>query len=295
MTMNNLTMEECPMKKKQCVIAISCMIAGLIGFGGVYATERAAEKRQEEQVAEQQEEAETVEEAESVSGVIEPESTAQSARIAVEDQRDLQTENQAEALLTSELETDEEISPDLETIDSYAEEPEVELAGETAEAGGTDAAAETSLEIEPKESFADTLHFASEETLVWPLEGNVLLDYSMDATIYFPTLDQYRYNPAVIIAGDVNSKVYLIAKGIISDISTNEVTGCTVTENLGDGYEAVYGQLKELNFAVGDEVEAGQVIGYVSEPTKYYSVEGSNLYFELLKDGEPVNPLEYFD
>jgi septal ring factor EnvC (AmiA/AmiB activator) len=73
------------------------------------------------------------------------------------------------------------------------------------------------------------------------------------------------------------------------------VTGCTVTENLGDGFEAVYGQLKELNFSVGDEVEGGQVIGYVSEPTKYYSVEGSNVYFELLKDGEPVNPLEYFD
>ena len=150
-------------------------------------------------------------------------------------------------------------------------------------------------EIAPKETFRDTLHFASEENLVWPLEGNVLLDYSMDATIYFPTLDQYRCNPAIVIGGEVNSKVYLVAPGVITDISTNEVTGCTVTQDLGDGYSAVYGQLKELNFSVGDEVEGGQVIGYVSEPTKYYSVEGSNLYFELLKDGEPVNPLEYFE
>ena len=46
---------------------------------------------------------------------------------------------------------------------------------------------------------------------------------------------------------------------------------------------------------MGDYVEAGHVIGYVTEPTKYYSVEGSNLYFELRKDGVPVDPIEFLD
>lgn len=263
-------MEECPMKKKQCVIAISCLIAGLIGFGGVYATERAAEKRQEEQLAQQQEVTQQTEQSETVSSVIPPKTTNQQKDVQVQEQKEPQVEI---------IPKQEVVSPDLETTDEYVEEP-VE---------------ETVEEIAPKETFRDTLHFASEENLVWPLEGNVLLDYSMDATIYFPTLDQYRCNPAIVIGGEVNSKVYLVAPGVITDISTNEVTGCTVTQDLGDGYSAVYGQLKELNFSVGDEVEGGQVIGYVSEPTKYYSVEGSNLYFELLKDGEPVNPLEYFE
>ena len=263
-------MEECPMKKKQCVIAISCLIAGLIGFGGVYATERAAEKRQEEQLAQQQEVTQQTEQSETVSSVIPPKTTNQQKDVQVQEQKEPQVEI---------IPKQEVVSPDLETTDEYVEEP-VE---------------ETVEEIAPKETFRDTLHFASEENLVWPLEGNVLLDYSMDTTIYFPTLDQYRCNPAIVIGGEVNSKVYLVAPGVITDISTNEVTGCTVTQDLGDGYSAVYGQLKELNFSVGDEVEGGQVIGYVSEPTKYYSVEGSNLYFELLKDGEPVNPLEYFE
>ena len=73
------------------------------------------------------------------------------------------------------------------------------------------------------------------------------------------------------------------------------MTGCTVTVDLGDGYEAVYGLLKELNFAKGDYVEAGHVLGYVGEPTKYFTVEGSNLYFELDKDGTPVDPVAYFE
>ena len=115
----------------------------------------------------------------------------------------------------------------------------------------------------------------------------------MDATVYFPTLEQYRYNPAIVISAAVNDKVNAVAKGKITDISENEVTGCTVKQDLGDGYTVIYGQLKELNFKKGDMVEAGQTIGYVGEPTKYYSTEGSNVYFELQKDGKPVNPKEY--
>lgn len=160
--------------------------------------------------------------------------------------------------------------------------------GETETEEKEDATAETA-------SQSETLHFAPEDGMIWPLEGNVILNYSMDSTVYFATLDQYKYNPAVIIAGDVNSKVYSVAKGQVTDISNNEVTGCTMTVDLGDGYQAIYGQLKEPNFAVGDYVESGHVLGYVGEPTKYFSVEGSNLYFELQKDGQPVDPVEFFE
>lgn len=162
-----------------------------------------------------------------------------------------------------------------------------ELPEETAEVAKEDAQ-ETAAQ-------GDTLHFSPEDGMLWPLEGNVLVNYSMDSTVYFATLDQYKYNPAVIIAGEVNSKVYSVAKGQVTDISNNEVTGCTMTVDLGDGYQAIYGQLKEPKFAVGDYVESGHVLGFVAEPTKYFSVEGSNLYFALQKNGEPVDPVEYFE
>ena len=97
---------------------------------------------------------------------------------------------------------------------------------------------------------AVTLHF-DKSSAVWPIEGDVLLDYSMDSTIYFPTLEQYRCNPAMVISGNVNDKVFAMATGKITDIQENEETGCTVIQDMGDGYAAVYGQLKELNFAKG--------------------------------------------
>ena len=35
------------------------------------------------------------------------------------------------------------------------------------------------------------LNFSDTSVLTWPVRGNVILDYSMDQTIYFPTLDQF--------------------------------------------------------------------------------------------------------
>lgn len=151
--------------------------------------------------------------------------------------------------------------------------------------------AETAAVSEPVSA---ELHFDAQTGLLWPVEGSVILDYSMDQTVYFTTLDQYKYNPAVIIAGNVNDKVKAAANGKITDISTNEVTGCTVTMDLGDGYTAVYGQLKEVPYQKGAYLEAGNTIGFVNEPTKYYSLEGSNLYFALEKDGAPIDPVEFF-
>ena len=52
----------------------------------------------------------------------------------------------------------------------------------------------------------------------------------------------------------MNDKVTSVATGSVLDVSNNEVTGCTVTVNLGDGYKAIYGQLKEVSKKAGDYV-----------------------------------------
>lgn len=85
------------------------------------------------------------------------------------------------------------------------------------------------------------------------------------------------------------------AKGIVESIDINEETGTTLTMNIGDNYELIYGQLKEVAVAQGDVVEQGELLGYVSEPTKYYCEEGSNLYFAMKKDGQVTDPCLYLE
>jgi septal ring factor EnvC (AmiA/AmiB activator) len=134
---------------------------------------------------------------------------------------------------------------------------------------------------------AMNLNFGEDSQLLWPVDGNVLMSYSMDKTVYFSTLDQYRYNPAMIISGAVNDNVIAAAPGIVKSIDTFAQTGILQLLNEGDK------PVKEVQVKVGDYLEAGNVIGYLEIPTKYYSLEGCNLYFEMLKDGQPVNPMDY--
>ncbi len=140
-----------------------------------------------------------------------------------------------------------------------------------------------------------TVNFQDDSLLAWPAAGTVLMDYNMGSTVYFETLNQYKYNPALIISSTVGNPVVASAKGIVESISVNEETGTTLKLNLGNNYSLVYGQLKELAVSEGDVVEQGQLLGYVSEPTKYYCEEGSNLYFQMQKEGKPVDPFLYLE
>ena len=141
--------------------------------------------------------------------------------------------------------------------------------------------------------YATSVNFTSTSQLLWPVDGIVLMDYSMDKTVYFKTLDQYKYNPAMIIAGAQGDQVIAGAAGIVKSIDNTAETGTTVNVDLGNGYEVFYGQLVSVLVKTGDYVEATTTLGYVAEPTKYYSSEGSNVYFEMRKDGQPVDPKEY--
>lgn len=133
--------------------------------------------------------------------------------------------------------------------------------------------------------------FQSGDTLVWPVTGNVLIPYSMDRTVFFSTLQQYKYSPAMVIAALEGDVISAAASGQVIDIFYNEEIGNAVTVNIGNGYKITYGQLKDVAVTNGSYVERGSVIGYVSSPTKYYSVEGTNVYFALTLNDKPVDPM----
>ena len=140
---------------------------------------------------------------------------------------------------------------------------------------------------------APVLNFSEETQMEWPVNGNILLDYNMDQTVYFPTLDQYKLSPAIAVQAAEGAPVLASVPGTVYSIEENAQTGTTVTMEIGSGYQAVYGQLKDLAVEEGATVDKGTVIGYIAAPTKYYSEEGSNLYFAMKKDGEPVDPIAY--
>lgn len=87
----------------------------------------------------------------------------------------------------------------------------------------------------------------------------------MDSTIYFPTLDQYKCNPALVIQSAPSTPVQAPANARILEIGANEEIGNYVTLDLGNDYTAVCGQLKEIDVLAGEYVEKGALLGYVAE------------------------------
>ena len=138
---------------------------------------------------------------------------------------------------------------------------------------------------------SNTLSFSKEEGLVWPIVGKVLINYSMDKTVYFATLQQYKYNPALMIQATEGENITAAADGRVSKIYNDSQYGNCVSVDLGDGYELTYGQLGDIQLKEGDYMQVGDVIGTVAAPTKYFSVEGANVYFKLTLNGEPCDPL----
>lgn len=264
----------CHMKKYQYIIALSCVLVGAVGFSSIYLTNQAKEREAELARQEQVQESQQLEMASNEKENVEKEEL---------EIPEFPTNQVADANLDANIEEENEIVDDPLADLDLENQKKLETGQEP-----DDATREQETTV--GNIVEEKISFDPEKGVVWPIEGSVLLDYSMESTIFFPTLQQYQYNPAMVLSANVNDKVYFIARGKITNIETNEVTGCTVTQDIGDGYTAVYGQLKELNFEIGEMVESGQVVGYVNEPTKYYSVEGCNVYFQLLKDGVPVDP-----
>lgn len=134
------------------------------------------------------------------------------------------------------------------------------------------------------------LGFSSDQGLIRPVSGEVLIPYSMDHTVYFTTLDHYKYNPATIYQVSEGTQVVACAEAQVAAVFNDEEIGQAVTLDLGNGYQVVYGQLQGINVAVGDYVAPGQIIGTIAAPTIYYCLEGSNLYFLLEQDGAALDP-----
>ena len=168
----------------------------------------------------------------------------------------------------------------------------------TAEASAKDAAEdEPEADTEEAEMAGNVLNagYSSENVMSWPVRGEVIMDYSMDKTIYYPTLQEYKCNPSILIQSEEGTDVAAAFSGTVADVYHDAQLGTVLEMSLGNGYEAYYGQLENVDVAVGDTVQQGQIIGTVSTPTRFYSIEGSHLNFRVTRDGEPVDPLDYLD
>ena len=130
-------------------------------------------------------------------------------------------------------------------------------------------------------------------TFSYPLQGEVVLPYSIDHAIYDPTLEQYRTNASISFSAEEGAEVKAAAAGTVKAITEDTEAGNMVIIEHADGWLTTYGQLNDaVAVKEGDKVQQGQAIGSVDAPTKYGAALGTHLEFAMEKDGEPKDPVE---
>lgn len=192
-----------------------------------------------------------------------------------------------DAVSGAQAEREKDLTDELAEINSPLAEAETLVSGEDA------VVYEPENEAEVVAAPGAALDFQAGSTMGWPVFGNILLDYSMDSTIYFPTLEQYKCNPGILIQAEVGQPVEAAVRGQVTAIGFDEELGQFIMMDLGGEYTLCYGQLEDILVSVGQLVEPGNVLGVVAQPTKYYVVEGPNIYLEMRYQQEPVDPLDY--
>lgn len=195
----------------------------------------------------------------------------------------------------------ETTGPNIKTTEQQKKQNNPKTTTEQAEHAGVSDAAEEIYDPEVAAASGEVvqgmdeavLSYDGSQVLAWPLVGTILLPYSMDQTIYFKTLNCYRCNPGIMIEGSEDTPVYAVYDAVVLSVEESKEFGTTVILDLGNGFHATYGQLKNVAVKTGDHVEKAQPIGEVAKASAYYAEEGNHLYFAMTKDDEPVDPTYY--
>ena len=129
------------------------------------------------------------------------------------------------------------------------------------------------------------------EQFIMPVEGEISSGYSIDNLQYSNTLQEWITHRGIDIKADKTTVVKASKSGTVKYIKEDPRYGLSITIEHSDGFQTVYSSLLSSEFVKeGDKVEQGQSIGTVGNSAVFESADGSHLHFEILKDGEYVNP-----
>ena len=131
-------------------------------------------------------------------------------------------------------------------------------------------------------------------TVVPPVSGEVLADYSMAALAYNETTRDWRTHAGVDLAAALGDPVAAAEAGTVTAVYQDDYLGATVEILHDSGYTTVYSNLAESpSVHVGQAVAAGEVIGAVGDTALLEVGQASHLHFAVSDANGSVDPLDY--
>ncbi len=124
-------------------------------------------------------------------------------------------------------------------------------------------------------------------TLAWPVNGRVTSPFGYRTHPIFGTK---KLHTGIDIGVGYGTPIKAATNGTVILAQTYGGYGRATVIDHGGGLSTLYAHQSSIIVKVGQQVELGQVIGYVG-CTGYCT--GPHLHFEVREDGTPVNPMKY--
>lgn len=118
----------------------------------------------------------------------------------------------------------------------------------------------------------------------WPVEGRLLADFGQPRAG-----GQMRWD-GVLIAATAGSEVRAIRSGKVVYADWLPGLGLLLVLDHGGGYLSLYGHNQDLTRQVGDRLAVGDVLAHVGDTG---GQSRSALYFEVRRNGRPLNPRQW--
>ncbi len=132
------------------------------------------------------------------------------------------------------------------------------------------------------------------EPLCYPLEGEILEEFSNGELVKSNTTGIWQTHNGIDIAGTLGDSVCAVGSGIVRNIENDALWGVTVSIDHQNGLTSRYCNLNNgLTVSTGDKVEAGTIIGAIGDTADIESAMAAHLHFELMQGEIYLNPAEY--
>lgn len=127
-----------------------------------------------------------------------------------------------------------------------------------------------------------------------PVEGEVLKEFAKDALLYSETLKEWTTHNGVDIKAEKTTVVKASAEGTVKSIKNDPRYGLTIVIEHDNGFSSVYSNLLSSEFVKeGEKVKQGQSIGTVGNTATFEIADEVHLHFEIMKNGEYLDPSIY--
>ena len=127
-------------------------------------------------------------------------------------------------------------------------------------------------------------------TYLWPSSDSYYVT-SLFGTRYHPILHYWRTHYGIDIGAAYDTKIYASDGGVVVTSESSYSYGNYVMIAHGNGRYTLYAHMSKRLVSVDDVVKQGTVIGLVGS-TGYST--GPHIHFEIIENGERVDPLQYF-